>query len=104
LTTGKTCGILFSAIENYLSERSEMEMAELMELIKQRQGDMSIEEFANKMGTRAATLYRQYNGERQLGIDALRRYAAYFRDQGDDEMIHALKSYALGFESDKVPS
>jgi hypothetical protein len=79
-------------------------MAELMEMIKARQGEMSIEEFANKMGTRAATLSRQYNGERNLGVDALRRYAAYFRQQNDAEMLKALASYALGFELDIPPS
>jgi len=79
-------------------------MAELMELIRKRQGDMSIEEFANKMGARTATLSRQYNGERQLGIDTLRRYATYFRMQGDEEMLRALAAYALGFEIDNVPS
>jgi transcriptional regulator with XRE-family HTH domain len=75
-------------------------MAELMELIKMRQGNMSIEEYANKMGTRAATLSRQYNGERQLGIDILRRYAAYFHKRGDMEMIMALASYALDLDLD----
>jgi transcriptional regulator with XRE-family HTH domain len=79
-------------------------MAELMEMIKNRQGEMSIEEFANKMGTRSATLSRQYNGERNLGVDALRRYAAYFKQRNDVEMLKALASYALGFDLDINPS
>lgn len=79
-------------------------MADLMDLIKQRQGAMSIEEFANKIGTRGATLSRQYAGERDLGIDVLRRYAAYFKQQNDREMLEALASYALGFDLEQIPS
>ena len=75
-----------------------MEMAELIKLLKQRQGEMSMEEYANKMGTRTSTLHRQYSGGRNLSIDILQRYAVYFREKGDQEMIDALASYALGFD------
>ncbi len=72
----------------------------LLELLKDRQGPLSIEAFANKMDLRAATLSRQYAGKRNIGVPALHKYAAHFRD--DTEMIEALAEYALGFPYPKA--
>lgn len=75
-----------------------MEMTELVKMIQERQGKMSIEEFANKMGLRGATLSRCYKEERSLGIDAIRKMAEYFYQKNDIQMLHALSAYALGMD------
>lgn len=71
-------------------------MAQLVKMIKQRQGDMSMEEYANKVGLRGATLSRYYNEEREIGLTAIRKLALYHAD--DPEMLRALSSYALGMD------
>jgi predicted DNA-binding transcriptional regulator YafY len=78
-------------------------MSDLVKMIQSRQGDMSIEEYANKMGFRGATLFRYYNNERAVGLNVVRKMAEYYRRQNDIEMLRALGSYALGFEV-PVPS
>ncbi len=75
-----------------------MEMTDLVKMFQERQGKMSIEEYANKMGLRGATLSRCYNEERTLGIDAIRKMAEYFSQKGDIQMLHALSAYALGMD------
>lgn len=74
-----------------------MEMAELVKMLRARQGDMSIEVYANKMGLRGATLSRFYNQERSISLPSIRKLAEYFREQGDMEMVQAISAYALGF-------
>lgn len=74
-------------------------MAELMKMIKERQGDLSTEEYANKMGIRQATLWRYYKSERNISIDIIRRLARFYRQQGDSVMLEALSAYALDGES-----
>ena len=73
-----------------------MEMAELMKMIKDRQGEMSTEEYANKMGIRQVTLWRYYNSDRKISIEVLRRLARFYKQQGDTAMLEALSAYALG--------
>lgn len=74
-------------------------MAELMKMIRERQGGLSTEEYANKMGIRQATLWRYYKSERSISIDVIRRLARFYRQQGDSVMLEALSAYALNGES-----
>lgn len=75
-----------------------MEMAELVEMIQDRQGKKSIEQYANEMGLRGATLFRFYKGQREISVSSLRKMAEYYRLQGDRTMVSALAAYALGFD------
>lgn len=75
-----------------------MDMAELVEMLKVRQGDMSIEVYANRMDMRGATLSRFYNQERAISLASIRKMAQYFQGLGDSEMIQALSSYALNLD------
>lgn len=71
-------------------------MADLMRMIRQRQGEKSVEEYANMMGIRGATLFRYYNDEREISLEVVRKLAKFYSDSGDTEMVQALGSYALG--------
>ncbi len=75
-------------------------MAELIELLRDRQGKMSNEQFANMVGLRGATLGRCYRGESILGASALQKFASEFVKRGDMVMIGALAVYALGLSVD----
>jgi hypothetical protein len=75
-----------------------MNMAELVEMLKARQGDMSIEVYANKMDIRGATLYRYYSQERSISLSSIRKMAQYFHCHGDMEMVQALGAYALNLD------
>ncbi len=81
-----------------------MDMANLVKMIQVRQGQMSTEEYANKIGLRGSTLFRYYNEERSISLDALRKMAQFYRQQNDTEMMRALSSYALGFELPSSPN
>lgn len=74
-------------------------MTELMELLKQRQGKMSDEEYANKIGLRGSTLWRYYNGKSTIGTEALQKLATEFANKNDTIMLGALAAYALGLPS-----
>jgi plasmid maintenance system antidote protein VapI len=76
-----------------------MKMAELVKMIQERQGQMSIEEYANKMGIRGATLYRYYNQERKISIEVVQKLAQFYKNQNDTAMLNALSSYALDGDS-----
>ena len=71
-------------------------MEALMELLRDRQGKMSNEQFANMVGLRGATLGRCYRGESILGTSALQKFASEFVKRGDMVMLGALAAYALG--------
>lgn len=75
-------------------------MTELMELLRQRQGKMSDEEYANKIGLRGSTLWRYYNGKTTIGTEALQKLASEFASKNDPVMLGALAAYALGLPSD----
>lgn len=75
-------------------------MAELMELLKDRQDEMSNEEFANKVGLRGSTLGRYYRGESIIGTTALQKLASEFVKRGDMIMLGALAAYALDLPTD----
>ena len=62
-------------------------MNELMELLRQRQGKMSDEEYANKIGLRGSTLWRYYNGKCTIGTEALQKLAVEFAKKNDKVML-----------------
>ena len=72
-----------------------MKMVQLVGMIQARQGKKSIEEYANQMGLRGATLFRFYKGQRAISLPSLRKMADFYRQQGDQEMLAALSSFAL---------
>ncbi len=75
-----------------------MKMAELVELLKDRQGDLPTEVYANRMGIRGVTLWRYYTEQRGVSINAIRKMAHYFQMQNDEEMLRALAAYALDLD------
>lgn len=77
-----------------------MNVAELMELISDRQGGQSNEKFAKQFDFSGVTLFRWYKGERKPSIANVRSLARYFRQQGDEEMLKALAEYALFGDDD----
>jgi len=79
-----------------------MEMNDLVEMLKARQGDRSVEQYAHELGLTMSYLYLIYRGERNVNVDSIRKIAKYFRSQGDMEMIRALSEFAIGF--DPAPS
>jgi len=79
-----------------------MEMAELVEMIQDRQGKTSIESYANQIGIRGATLYRYYNKQRDMSLEVIRKLIQFYRQQGDTEMVDALKEFAVG-DGDSSP-
>lgn len=81
-----------------------MKMAELVKMIQERQGQMSIEEYANRMGIRGATLYRYYSEEREIGLAVLRKLIRFYKDQGDTNMVEALTEYAVEDGASSLPN
>jgi hypothetical protein len=73
-------------------------MNELMEMLKARQGDKLVEDFAHDLGIRTSTLYAYYRGDRGIGVSVIRRLAKYFHEQNDQEMVQALSAYVLGID------
>lgn len=79
-----------------------MEMAELMQLIKERQGETPNEVYANLMGIRGNTLHRYHIKDREIGLEALRKLFNFYRQQGDVEMLKALGAYAFKVQPDQL--
>jgi hypothetical protein len=73
-------------------------MNELMEMLKARQGDKLVEDFAHDLGIRTSTFYAYYRGDRGFGFCVIRRLANYFHEQNDQEMVKALSAYVLGID------
>lgn len=69
---------------------------ELIDLLKQRQGDRQTASYAREIGISVSLIWSLYNGNRRLGIEASRTIANHFKD--DPEMIAALTKYALGID------
>jgi len=79
-----------------------MEMPDLVEMLKTRQDNRSVEQFAHELGLTASYLYLIYNNKRGISISTIRKFAKYFGEHGDVEMVKALTTYAIGF--DPAPS
>lgn len=69
-------------------------MKTLRELLEARKGDKTIRAFAYQIGLPLTTLHLFLSGERDAGVDTLRRLAQAFPN--DNEMRAALVAYALG--------
>lgn len=76
-----------------------MNVAELMEMISRRQGEMSNERYARNLDVSGTTLFRWRKGERAPNLETIRNMAKYYKQQGDTEMLDALSAYALFGES-----
>lgn len=70
-------------------------MADIVGMLKQRQGDDQNDVYARKIGVSPSGLYHYYNGTRDIGLSAARKMAEYFRSAGDQEMVNALGLYLL---------
>ena len=72
-------------------------MAEIAKMIKARQEkeQLSTEKYANKIGITRVALWRYYNTDREMNLDVVRTLGKFYNDQGDQEMINALKEYAV---------
>ncbi len=70
----------------------------VMEMLKSRQGDKAVEDFAHDMGVRSSSLWAYYREDKSIGLSNGRKMISYFQDQGDTEMVYALASFLLGVE------
>lgn len=78
-----------------------MDMAQLMELLNERRGDTSYEEFANQqLNMRGSTFWRYDKGQANIGIDGMRRMARWFFETGDAVILGAMAAYALNLNVD----
>ena len=73
-------------------------MANLVVMLKNRQGDGSPELFANSMGIRYSSLHAYYTGRKGLGTANARKMAQTFARQGDWVMVYAIASFVLGLD------
>ena len=73
-------------------------MKTLRDLLEARKGDSTIRAFAEQIGLPVTTLHLFLSGDRDAGVDTLRRLAMAFPN--DNEMRAALIAYALG---DQIP-
>ncbi len=71
-------------------------MSKLVELLKTRQGEKAVEDFAHELGLRRATRYAYYRGDRSIGVSVACKLVKYFYEQGDNETINALGAFVLG--------
>lgn len=74
-----------------------MRMAEIVKLIKRRQTEagLSTEKYANSIGITGAALWRYYNTDREMDLKVIRAMGKFYRQQNDQEMLYALKEYAV---------
>lgn len=77
-------------------------MTELMQLIKDRQGETPSEVYANQIGIRGNTLHRYHIGDREIGLEALRKMFDFYRQRGDTEMLIALGAYAFRIQPEQL--
>ena len=79
-------------------------MAEVMQLIEteRKRLGISAEKFANAAGVTSTTYSRQKNGRQALGIDAVRAYARYARETGNQTILKALAAFALCLDPDDI--
>lgn len=73
-------------------------MADLVEFLKEEQGDESPEAFANKIGIRYASLYSYYNKTKTLGVKNARSMAQYYADKGEMDKVYLIASVLIGID------
>ena len=74
----------------------EVQMDKVIEMLKKRQGDRSLNAFAKELGIWPSTLSRYYAGQREMSKTTVEKLARYFLNCGDFDAIATLHSYALG--------
>lgn len=72
-------------------------MGVIGEMLKERRGEMPMEDFAHAMGLRISTYSRYESSNRNISVPTLNIMAKYFKNKNDIEMVTALATYALGF-------
>lgn len=74
-----------------------MELQELIKLIEQdrEQRELSREKFANLVGVTGSAYYRQRAEDRNMGILTVRKYAKFYKAEGNIKMLRALAAYTI---------
>ena len=67
----------------------------LIDTLKERQGDMSYDDFARLIQIKTHSLRSFIVGDRNMGIANVRKIATWARQVEDAELIEALIDYAL---------
>lgn len=73
-------------------------MADLVEFLKEEQGDESPEAFANKIGIRYASLYSYYKSKKELGVKNARSMAQYYKSKDQMDKVYLIASVLIGIE------
>ncbi len=63
---------------------------------------LGFKKFAERLGVEYTTLFRFFNGTKNLGIQAVRTLVSHAVNAGDDEMFRALVVYALGVDAPTI--
>lgn len=71
-------------------------MSDVMELLEERQGQKSDEQFANEIGLRGSTLWRYKNRQSDINTKARELMIRYFSERQDSVMVGALLVYKTG--------
>jgi uncharacterized protein (DUF2141 family) len=70
-----------------------MDMPKIIEMLRERQGERSIEVFAVNMGIASSTLRTYYKGTRSIGHENAKTMVAHFQELKDNEMAEAIRQY-----------
>ncbi len=73
-------------------------MKRLLKLLEARQGQMSNEKFANKIGLAGTTVWRYRAGKSVINAPTRQKMIQYFLAKNDAEMVGALLAYRTGSE------
>ncbi len=74
-------------------EIKEVDMKEIIRMLKERQGDTTPEVFAVAIGIASSTLRAYYNGRREIGAVNAGVLICRFRELADFEMADAIGIY-----------
>jgi len=73
-------------------------MADLMEFVKERQGELSNEKYANTIGLTGTTLWRYHAGKTNIDVSGIQKFSEFYIKKEDAQMIGALIAYSLGIK------
>lgn len=73
-------------------------MAQLMELLDKRRGDLPDEKFAVARLDISASTFSRYRRGTKVGVEGIQKMLPVFIESNDAEMVGALAIYALGLE------
>lgn len=77
-------------------------MADIAKLLKNRRGDVPVEDFAPTIPIRISTYYRYESKERNMSVPNIRKIASWAIENNDLALAKALAEYALGFDLAKI--